>query len=55
MDRGEIMILGIEDYAVIVTLLSPVYYLSFQNSVRLSVLETRLKKILKIETEIENI
>lgn len=50
-----LMILTLEDFAVIFTMLSPVYYLSFTNRIkvmqlesRMTALELRLSGILKL-------
>ncbi len=58
------MILSLEDFAVLftilTTMLSPVYYLSFTNRIKImqlesgmTALELRLSNILKIETEMK--
>lgn len=54
-DEDVLMILTLEDFAVIFTMLSPVYYLSYAHihkiaklDARINVLENRLSGILKL-------
>jgi hypothetical protein len=51
MAGGEVMILSLEDFAIIITMLSPVYCLAYQHTIKITQLELRLSKVLRLTDE----